>query len=164
MEAIYKSAFEKAIAIEIKSLSFYQTVSLIVRDNSTKRVFEVLAKEESSHLDLLCNLFPDNAEELVSILTKSYSSVFSDPYYMTLLNTVQFNTSEKDALQIALKEEQSCINCYTPFVEFFRETRIHDVFSRILNETHKHCEMISEEYMRLMHMVDQTDQLSFVRE
>lgn len=39
-----------------------------------------------------------------------------------------------------------------------REPEICGLFSRILNETQHHCEMINHEYMRLTHMADRAEQ------
>jgi rubrerythrin len=164
MGSLQETAFETAIAIETRSLSFYRAVTSRVKDNSTRRIFELLAQEEARHLDLFCTLYQGDESELVKILGKNYIDIFNDPYYCSLLNSVDAGASEKDALQIALKEEQACVDCYSAFVESLREPHIHAVFARILDETHKHCEMISEEYMRLMNTATSPDRNINVRE
>jgi rubrerythrin len=133
-----------------------------VKDIRTRQVLELLAQEEADHLESFCNLYLGNDNDLVDILGKN--SIYADPYYSSLLNSVDGNTTEKDALRIALKEEQACIEWYSVFVDTIREPRLHEVFVRILNETQKHGELISEEYMRLMNMVDRSDQENYVRE
>lgn len=162
MESMQKTALLTAIAIEIRSLSFYRAMLLKVDDINTRRVVELLAHEESDHLESFCNLYPGNDDELSKILVEN--SVTCDPYYKSLLESIEGDATEKDALRIALKEEQSCIEWYSVFVDTIREPGIRDVFVRILNETNQHYELISEEYMRLMKMVDNTDQDIYVRE
>jgi rubrerythrin len=162
MESLHGDAIEAAITIENRSVVFYREVLSRVTDNNTRRVFELLKKEEEGHLKSVCDLFQGTKDELEIILNEN--SVHSDPYYSVLLAAVKSNATEKDALETALKEEQACIRRYSQYVDSIRLPHIREVFARILDETHKHAEMISEEYMRLMGMVDRTDQDIFVRE
>lgn len=162
MEPLQAAAIVTAINIENRSLGFYRAVTSIVTDSNTKRVFELLANEEAEHLESFCNLYQGNDEELVAILNEN--NISADPYYISMLNSINAETTEKDALRIALKEEQACIEWYSVFVDSLRAPHIRDVFVRILNESNKHGEMIAEEYMRVMKMVDRSDEDIFVRE
>jgi rubrerythrin len=161
MDPIQESAFETAIATETHSLSFYRAVTSKIKNNNTRRVFELLAQEEAGHLDLFCSIYQGKEADLVELLGKNYVNTLFDPYYCSMLDSID---SEKDALQIALKEKQECIDFYTASVETIRDPQLHDVFARILAETHKHCEMISEEYMRLMNIGDSAKDYISVRE
>ena len=162
MESMYLSAITTAITIENRSLSFYSALSSKAKDIRTKRTFQLLAEEERSHLESCCDLYPGSEDELIELLFKS--NMYADPYYRTLLDSVDENSDEKYALEISLKEEQACMESYAVFVDTIRVPHICEVFSKILNETNKHGEIIREEYMRLMNMVDRTDQDMFVRE
>lgn len=162
MDPIHLAAITTAITIENRSLSFYSALSLKVTDIRTKRIFELLAKEELTHLESFCDLYPGPEGELIELLFSS--NMYADPYYCTLLESVDANADEKYALEISLIEEQACLKCYSTFVDTIRVPHVRDVFSEILNETSKHIEMIEEEYMRLMNMVDRSDQDIFVRE
>lgn len=162
MKSFIEAAIVTAIVIEIKSQNFYRLMSLNVSDVRTKGVFELLAQEESGHLESFYDLYQFNDDELADLLNKD--NIHTDPFYCSVLNMVDSNISETDALRIALDEERACIEKYNIFVETIREPDVRDIFVRILKETHNHCEMIEEEYMRLMHMVDRTDQDIYVRE
>lgn len=162
MESLHEDAIKTAITIENQSIVFYREALSIVTDSNTKRVFELLRKEEEEHLKFLCNLFLGTKDELDALLNEN--NVHSDHYYSVLLGTIKGNASEKDALEVALKEEQACIRWYSKYVETIRLPHVWEVFARLLDDTRKHAEIISEEYMRLMGMVDQTDQDIFVRE
>lgn len=162
MEPMHMAAIVTAINIENRSLGFYRAVTAKVSDTKTRRVFEVLANEEAEHLESFCNLYQGDQEDLVGLLNRN--NVQADPYYRTLLDSIDDSTTEKDALRIALKEEQSCIEWYSVFVDSIRAPHIRDVFVRILNESNKHGELIGDEYMRVMRMVDRSDQDTFVRE
>jgi rubrerythrin len=162
MESLHGDAIKTAIFIENRSMGFYSEVMLRVTDSNTRRVFELLRIEEEEHLNYLCDLFHGTKDELNNILNEN--NVNLHPYYSLLLKSVKSNATEKDALEIALKEEQACIRWYSQYVDTIRETHVQEVFARILDETHKNAEMISEECMRHMGMVDMTDQDIFVRE
>ncbi|MDO9308292.1 MAG: ferritin family protein [Deltaproteobacteria bacterium] len=155
MEFFQEKAILTAIAIEIRSLSFYRSMSSKVDDIHTRRFFELLAVEEADQLNLFCKQYSGNDGKLVDILVKN--NMYSYPYYCSMLNSVGCHTSESDALQIALKEEQACIDCYTEFMEEIQEQTIREIFESILKEARKHCELISEEYMRLMGSAEHLD-------
>jgi rubrerythrin len=162
METMQEAAIVTAINIENRSLGFYRAVASKVNDSKTKRIFELLAKEEAEHLESFCTLYQGNDDELVDILNAN--NIYADPYYSSLLDSIDCNTSEKDALQIALGEEEACIEWYTVFANAIRAPHIREIFVKILNDSSKHGELIAEEYMRLMNMVDRADQDIFVRE
>lgn len=162
MEPMHTAAIVTAINIENRSLGFYRAVSAKVNDTNTRRVFELLANEEAEHLESFCNLFQGDQEELVSLINRN--NIQAAPYYSTLLDSIDVSATEKDALKIALREEQGCIEWYSVFVDSIRAPHIRDVFVRILNESNKHGEVIGDEYMRIMRMVDRSDQDIFVRE
>jgi len=162
MDPMHMEAIETALSIENRSLSFYRGAASKVTDENTRRIFELLAKEEAEHVEYLCRLFDGNRDERVG--SSGLQDMLSEPGYRELFDSVDSNTNETGALRIALREEQACIERYTDFAQTIREPRIRDVFIRLLNETGKHSELISEEYMRIMHMVDRTDQDVFVRE
>lgn len=164
METIQESAFEKAIAMETRSLSFYRAITLKVKDCKTRQVFELLAQEEAAHLHLFCGMFQGEEADLARLLGKNYVNTLFDPRYCSMVNSIDTDSSEKDALRIALEEEQACIDRYAALVETIRDPQVYDLFTRILDETRKQCEIISEEYTRLMGMAGSMDEDIFVRE
>jgi rubrerythrin len=159
MDEMQLAAIVTAINIENRSLGFYRAVTSKVTDANTIRVFNRLADEEAEHLESFCRLYQGDEVELVSILNKN--NVLADPYYRHLLNSIDSNATEKDALTIALKEEQACIEWYTVFVDSIRAPHVRDVFVRILDESNKHGAMIEEEYMRITRTVDGANQDTF---
>lgn len=162
MESMQLAAIVTAINIENRSLGFYRAVSSKVNDANTRRIFELLANEEAEHLESFCSLYQGDHEELLRLINQN--NTHSDPYYYALLDSIDDSTTEADALRIALKEEQACIEWYSVFVDSIRAPHIRDVFVRILNESNKHGEVIGDEYMRIMRMVDRSDQDIYVRE
>lgn len=147
MKTMHKTAFLTAIATEIRSLSFYRTMAYKFKNIHTKKLFELLANEEAVHLQSICRLYPESEQELVSILIEN--GMYAYPYYCSMLNSADVNICEMDALQIALTDELACIENYSAIVENIEQHDILTVFEIILKETHRHCELISEEYSRI---------------
>jgi rubrerythrin len=151
-----QKAFEAAIAMETRSLSFYRALSTRAKDRDTKRVFELLAKDEAGHLNLFCSMYQGNEEDLVRLLAKNYINTMFDPKYCSMLNSMEVDSMVEEALQTALGEELACIEFYTVYMETVRDPKLQDLFARILEETHKHCEIISEEYLRHLNVAAAT--------
>lgn len=148
MPSVQGDAIVTAISIKNRSIGYYRAVSSKVTDTATKKVFGQLAREESEHLESICSLFHGDDNELVRILNAN--NIQSAPYYSSLLATVDGESTDFEALRIALKVEQSCLEWMTIFADIIREPHIRDVFSRILNETNRHGDMIQSEYTRLI--------------
>ena len=147
MKTLQDTAFLTAIATEIRSLSFYRTMAYKFENNHIQKVFELLAHEEAEHLQSICRLYPDSKKDLVPILIDN--GMYAYPYYCSMFNSSDINISEKDALQIAIKDELACIENYSACVENMEENHIRNVFERILKDTYRHCELISEEFSRI---------------
>jgi rubrerythrin len=156
MESTLKAVFVTAIEVENRSMSFYHAIAFKLNDIRAKQFFVQMSKEEESHLELICNLYPGDTVDLVDILFKS--NMYLDPYYCSLLKSFDEDRSIEHALKISLKEEQACIDKYSVFAETIRPPQVHAVFVQILNETHKHCDMIEQEYMRQSNMMGRMDQ------
>lgn len=150
MESIHRKAIEAAIAIENRNLDYCRAVMSKVTKTTTRRVFELLAEGKAGHVGTFCRLFTGCAGELDTILTAN--SMYADPYYRLLLDSIDGDSPDLDALRIALREEQACIELYTVFVDIFREPHVRGVFARILDETRGHGNMIREEYDRIMNV------------
>jgi rubrerythrin len=154
MDSIYLGAIVSAIAMKNRNLGFYRALTAKVSDSSTKGVLDTLTKEESGHLEAFCTLYQGDENELADILNRN--DIVADPYYCSLLNSIEGATAEFDALRLALRHEQSCIEWFSIFADIIRVPHIRDVFASVLKETNKRRDLISEEYTRLMKIVGQT--------
>jgi rubrerythrin len=154
MESIHQKAIVTAITIETRSLNYCRAVMSMVINTTTRRLFELLSHKEAEHVGSLCHLYTGSADELATILNTS--SMYDDPYCLSLLKSIEGGFQEYEALRIARREEQACIELYSVFVDIFREPHVRDVFVRILNEANNNVGMITEEYERLMNVVPGT--------
>ena len=83
---------------------------------------------------------------------------------MALEKAIKEDTHEKEALEIAMKEEKSGIQQYTQLVKDIIDPLVRGVFERVIKESQGHYDMIEDEYMHIMGMVDKSDQDTYVRE
>lgn len=111
MDSMLAEAIVTAINIENRSLGFYRAATAKVHDIKTRRVFELLAQAESDRLESFCKLYQGSKEELVTIL--NMNNMHENPYYCSLIDSINGDTAEKEALRIALNEENACIRCYS---------------------------------------------------
>jgi rubrerythrin len=156
-------AIREAILTEKNSFEFYRLASEAVANEGTKQVFEFLAGEELEHLNAFLKLYEgDEFGELHSLVKQPYDP--NHPVNRALLEAVDQDMTEEHALNVSMREEQSCIDRYTVLIAAIKESAPREVFAKALKETRKHYEVIKEEYMRVMAMVDRSDQDIYVRE
>jgi rubrerythrin len=148
MEHLLKQAFLEAINIEKRSLTFYNKMAMLVVEQETRKIFELLAVDEAEHLDRLVDCFPGSKHDLLRVLNRP-DNLHEDIYCECLKNTNEQLTALQ-ALEISMHEENACIERYSCFVSSIRNPQIHEVFERVLEETRQHYEMISEEFNRVI--------------
>jgi rubrerythrin len=144
-----KFAFRTSILIEKQSLDFYNYAAKLVNDEQTRQVFKRLALEEGTHVREFHSLYQEfgfgNLNKLICLPPN-----FETPIYRSLIASVKSNTQEKEALEIALREEESCIETYTKLISSISESGAHKLFQEALSETHAHCRIIQAEYDRVI--------------
>jgi len=163
-EYTLEEALKLAIQAEKGSMDFYRRAASVTRNQRAKRVFDLLASEEVGHLKSFFDLYKGG--EFGSDL-KTYMACPPDRKNATLQKlekAIDEETHEQKALEIALKEEKACIEQYTVLVQDIIDPLVRGIFSRVINETQKHYDMIEEEYRHVMTMVHESDQNIYVRE
>jgi rubrerythrin len=158
-----QEALKLAIKAEKDSMDFYRKAASSTADERGQKVFELLANEEVGHLKSFFDHYKGG--EFGDL--KSYMEAPPDtnnPTYRALLKAIDGNTHEKEALEIAMKEEKSCIDQYTALAADIIDPLVKNIFTRVVKETENHYALIEDEYMRVMGMVDKTDQDTYVRE
>jgi rubrerythrin len=157
-------ALKLAILAEKGSMDFYRRAASVTRNTRAKKVFDLLANEEVGHLKSFFDLYKGG--EFGSDL-KTYMETPPDmknATFQKLEKAIDENTHEQKALEIALKEEQTCIEQYTMLLQDIIDPLVRGIFSRVINKTQKHYDLIAEEYRHVMTMVHESDQNIYVRE
>ena len=158
-----EEALKLAIKAEKDSMDFYRKAASATKDDRAKKVFDMLANEEVGHLKAFFEHYKGG--EFGDV--KSYMETPPDTNnltYKALVKAITDNTHEKEALEIAMKEEKACIDQYTGLAKDIVDPLVRGVFERVVKETENHYALIEDEYMRVMGMVDKSDQDTYVRE
>jgi rubrerythrin len=158
-----QEALKLAIRAEKDSLDFYRKAASVTKNERAKKVFNLLADEEAEHLKSFFVLYKgDEFGELNSFMASPPDT--SSATYLALKNAIDKETHEQKALEIALKEEQACIEHYSLFARDIVDPLVRNIFERVVKETRKHYELIESEYAHVMRMVHESDQDIYVRE
>lgn len=158
-----QEALKLAIKGEKDSIDFYRKAASNTNNERAKKIFELLANEEVGHLKSFFQHYKGGDFGDVESYMKTPPDI-DNPTYKALLKAVGEATMEKQALEIAMKEEKAVVDHYSVLAQDIIDPLVKGVFERIVKETQGHYDMIEDEYMHLMGMVDKTDMDTFVRE
>jgi erythrin-vacuolar iron transport family protein len=162
-EYTVQEALKLAIQAEKDSMDFYRRAAAVTRNERAKKVFELLANEEVGHLKSFFTHYKGGEFGDLQAFMESPPNK-KNATYLALEKAIDAETHEQKALEIALKEEKSCIEQYTLLVKDIIDPLVRGVFERVVKETQGHYDMIEDEYMHVMAMVDKSDQDTYVRE
>jgi len=163
MEGFTKESLRIAILTEKRSFDFYRRAAQLVSDEHTRKVCELLAAKEAEHMDAFLAHYPgDEFGDLWSLISQAPDITYQT--YRSLQAEIDSDTREQQALEISLREKQACIEHYTMLAACLRKPTLSAIFEQALSDTRRHYELINDEYMRIMGMVDHSDQDIYVRE
>ncbi|GAB4294065.1 MAG: ferritin family protein [Desulfuromonadia bacterium] len=162
-EYTIQEALKLAIQAEKDSMDFYRKAAKNSTDERAVKLFTFLATEEAGHLKSFFDHY--RGKELGTLDDVMGAPPNRElPAIKALLASVGTGTTEKEAMEIALREEELTISTFTSLAMNIIDPLVKGVFDRVIKETRGHYDMIADEYSRLMKMVDRTDQDTFVRE
>jgi len=158
-----KDAVRRAIQTEKNAMHFYKRGAEMMKNAEAKKVFELLAREESEHAEWFYNVYPgDDITDLKAFLA---TGADKDSEWMSELNAVkteEFN--ERKAMEMAMAKEKALAEHLRALAAKIDNTEIRAVFEQNATSTDHHYQIIESEYARLMGMVHETDIDTFVRE
>ncbi|MDD2736504.1 MAG: ferritin family protein [Desulfuromonadaceae bacterium] len=162
-EYTLQEAISLAIKAEKDSMDFYRRAASVAKNDRAKKVLEMLANEEITHLKAFFDHYK-GAEfgDLNSYINSPVNT--KNPTYMKLEKAISENMVEQKALELALVEEKDCIGQYTQLAQGVVDPSVRAVFERVVKETQRHYDLIESEYAHIMGMVHESDQDTFVRE
>lgn len=158
-----QEALKLAIQAEKDSMDFYRRAGSVTKNERAKKVFDLLANEEIGHLKSFYDHYTGGEfGDLKAFMDTPPNK--KNPTILALEKAIDAETHEKQALEIALKEEKSCIEQYTVLAKDIIDPLVRAIFERVVKETENHYALIEDEYMHVMKMVDKSDQDIYVRE
>jgi rubrerythrin len=158
-----QEALKMAIQAEKDSMDFYRKAGSVTKNDRAKKVFDLLANEEVGHLKSFFEHYKGgDFGDLKSFMESPPDK--KNATYQALEKAINEDVHEQAALEIALKEEKSCIEQYTQIAKDIIDPLVRGVFLKVVKETENHYALIEDEYMHVMKMVDKSDQDIYVRE
>ena len=162
-EYTLQEAIGLAIKAEKDSMDFYRRAASFAKNDRARKVLEMLANEEVSHLKSFFDYYKGTEfGDLTSYINSPVDT--KNPTYMKLEKAISEDMVEQKALELALSEEKACIGQYTQLAQGVVDPAVRAVFERVVKETQGHYELIESEYAHVMGMVHESDQDTFVRE
>jgi len=148
-----KEAIQTAIQMEKDGYAFYQKAAAQTSSDMGRSVFEGIAKDELLHLEIFQNLFnetvsTDEWNDLVDS-SKKYQDLSIFPKDLKQVEGVKPDTTELDALRIAMDSEQDAIEYYTDIWENSEDTEVKKIIDEIINQEKKHYFLLEQEFNHL---------------
>ena len=162
-EYTLEEALKLAIQGEKDSMDFYRKAASVAKNERARKVFDLLANEEVGHLKAFFQHYRGKEFGDVESFMKSPPDT-DNSTYKALMKVLGEETMEKQALEIAMKEEKSVVDHYSVLAKDIVDPLVKGIFERVVKETQGHYDMIEDEYMHLMGMVDKSEMDTFVRE
>lgn len=158
-----KDAVRRAMQTEKNAMDFYRRGAEIMQNAEAKKVFELLAREESEHAEWFYNVYPgDDIADLQEFLNAGADQNSDWMIELNQLHAAEFN--ERKAMELAMEKEKSLAEHLRALAAKIESPEVRKVFEQNATSTDHHYQIIESEYARLMGMVHETDIDTFVRE
>ena len=148
-----KDAIEMAIQMERDGYDFYKKAAAQTSSKMGQTVFESLAKDEIVHLVTFQKIFEDKVgkaewEALVNS-SKKYEKLSVFPKDLKAVKGVGPDTSELDALHMAMDSEQQAIGHYSKILENTEDGDVRKIIEEIIQQEKSHYFILQEEFTHL---------------
>ena len=162
MDHLLQEAVRVAIVTEKNCLDFYRSAAAKVRDGSVRRLFERFTDDLARRLELFLGHYPGSEfGDLHDMLAGPPN--LNNPRHRALQPDMAEIIGEKEALELALQEEELCSEYYSVLMEAIRVPGVHAVFQTAMEDTLRHCQDLRKEYQNIMKK-GWSDQAAYVRE
>ena len=158
-----KDAVRRAMQTEKNAMDFYLRGAEMMKNTEAKKVFALLAREESEHAEWFYNVYPgDDIADLQEFLSSGADQNSEWMKELSQVNAAGFD--ERKAMELAMEKEKNLAEHLRALAEKIDNPEIRAVFEQNATSTDHHYQIIESEYARLMGMVHETDMDTFVRE
>ncbi|MCF8069125.1 MAG: ferritin family protein [Desulfobacterales bacterium] len=120
----YKDAISDAIAAEIEAKKFYKKVAEKIKDDYLKKLFGTFAREEAKHEEILTGILN---QETMDTSVFNFEKDFKVAETITM-PAVNQEMDLKDAIAVAMKNEEFAMKKYMALAENCDDTRLKKVF------------------------------------
>lgn len=158
-----KDAVRRAMQTEKNAMDFYLRGAEMMKNAEAKKVFALLAREESEHAEWFYNVYPgDDIADLKEFLASGADQDSEWMAELTQLDAAGFD--ERKAMELAMEKEKNLAEHLRALAEKIEDPEVRKIFEQNATSTDHHYQIIESEYARLMGMVHETDMDTFVRE
>ncbi len=158
-----KDAVRRAMQTEKNAMDFYLRGAEMMKNAEAKKVFTLLAREESEHAEWFYNVYPgDDIADLKEFLATGTDQDSEWMKELTQMNAAGFD--ERKAMELAMEKEKALAEHLRALAAKIEDPEVRKVFEQNATSTDHHFQIIESEYARLMGMVHESDMDTFVRE
>jgi len=145
-----KEAIETAIQMEKDGYAFYNKAAAQTSSDMGRSVFESLANDELVHLDVFQKLFDDKFgesewDDLVNS-NKKYSEIPIFPKDLKIIEGINPDADELDALRIAIDSEKEAIDYYTEIRAKSYDDNVNKIIDMIIEQEKNHYFLLEQEF------------------
>jgi len=145
-----KDAILTAIQMEKDGYAFYTKAAAQTQSDMGRTIFESLAADEQRHLDVFQKMFEEKlGESEWNDLVKSSKKYAKIPIFPTDLKDapgMDPDSTEIDALRMAMDAEKEAIDYYGEIKENLQEEELKNIISEIIEQEKNHYNLLEKEF------------------
>jgi len=145
-----KDAILTAIQMEKDGYAFYTKVAAQTSSDMGRTIFESLAADEQRHLDVFQKMFEEKVgqsewNDLINS-SKKYANIPIFPTDFKEASGMDPDSTEIDALRIAMDSEKEAIEYYNSIKEKLDNQELKDVINEIIEQEKNHYSLLEKEF------------------
>ena len=145
-----KDAILTAIQMEKDGFEFYTKAASQTNSDMGRTIYETLASDEQKHLDIFQKMFEEKVgksewNDLVNS-SKKYANIPVSPIDLKDAPGMDADSSEIDALRLAMDSEREAIDYYTDIKENLESEELRNVIDEIIEQEKNHFSLLEKEF------------------
>ncbi len=145
-----RDAIKTAIQMEKDGYSFYKKAAAQTNSDMGKTIFEGLAADEQMHLDVFEKMFEETVSNTewnnLVLSSKKYAKIPIFPKDLKEIEGDNPNSSELDALRIAMDSEKEAIEYYSKIKENLNDSEVIKIIDEIIEQEKNHYSILEGEF------------------
>jgi len=148
-----KDAIKTAIQMEKDGYSFYKKAAAQTSSEMGKTIFEGIAKDEQTHLEVFQKMFEETVgktewDELVQS-SKKYADLPIFPKDLKTADGIEPDANELDALNFAMNSEKEAIDFYNKIRDSLSVDEVIKILDEIIEQEKNHYQILEQEFHHL---------------
>ena len=145
-----RDAIKTAIQMEKDGYSFYKKAAAQTNSDMGKTIFEGLAADEQMHLDVFEKMFEETVSNTewndLVLSSKKYAKIPVFPKDLKEIEGDNPNSSELDALRMAMDSEKEAIEYYSKIKENLNDSEVIKIINEIIEQEKNHYSILEGEF------------------